>query len=157
MSYISDELKARNIPDVLTFKDGTKLTDKADWEKRRTEMVEIIAENMFGHVPPSYPIETEEIKFSDKFLGKKIYYSKLMLKINTPKGQAQFPIYQFLPKDKTNITGYIYEPWHLRYVGVEAAKEITALGLTLEEYVLLVREERVQILKGDKELDESDS
>ena len=53
------------------------------------------------------------------------------------------------PKDKTNITGYIYEPWHIRYVGVEAAKEITALGLTLEEYVLLTRKERIQTLKGE--------
>lgn len=39
------------------------------------------------------------------------------------------------PKGKTHITGYDYEPWHLRYVGVEAAKEITASGLTLEEYL----------------------
>ena len=39
------------------------------------------------------------------------------------------------PKGKTYITGYDYEPWHLRYVGVEAAKEITASGLTLEEYL----------------------
>ena len=39
------------------------------------------------------------------------------------------------PKDKTNITGYSYEPWHLRYVGVDVAKEITAKGLTLEEYL----------------------
>lgn len=39
------------------------------------------------------------------------------------------------PKEKTHITGYSYEPWHLRYVGVEAAKEITEKGLTLEEYL----------------------
>lgn len=39
------------------------------------------------------------------------------------------------PKDKTDITGYAYEPWHLRYVGVEAAREITSQGLTLEEYL----------------------
>lgn len=39
------------------------------------------------------------------------------------------------PKDKTHITGYSYEPWHLRYVGVETAKEITSKGLTLEEYL----------------------
>lgn len=39
------------------------------------------------------------------------------------------------PKDKTNITGYSYEPWHLRYVGVDVAKEITEKGLTLEEYI----------------------
>ena len=40
------------------------------------------------------------------------------------------------PKDKTNITGIIYEPWHFRYVGVEAAKYIMSNNLTLEEYIL---------------------
>ncbi len=39
------------------------------------------------------------------------------------------------PKDKTDITGIIYEPWHWRFVGINTAKEINRLGLTLEEYV----------------------
>ena len=39
------------------------------------------------------------------------------------------------PKDKTHITGYSYEPWHLRYVGVDVAEEITSRGITLEEYL----------------------
>ena len=39
------------------------------------------------------------------------------------------------PKGKTDITGYDYEPWHLRYVGVDAATYIMENGLTLEEYV----------------------
>ena len=39
------------------------------------------------------------------------------------------------PQDKSNIKGIIYEPWHYRYVGVDAAKEMTEKGLTLEEYV----------------------
>ena len=38
------------------------------------------------------------------------------------------------PQDKSDITGIIYEPWHYRYVGVDAAKEMTENGLTLEEY-----------------------
>lgn len=38
------------------------------------------------------------------------------------------------PWDKTDITGYIYEPWHIRYVGVNAAKLITDSGLCLEEF-----------------------
>ncbi len=38
-------------------------------------------------------------------------------------------------KDTTNITKVTYEPWHWRYVGVEAAKEIKARGVTLEEYL----------------------
>ena len=39
------------------------------------------------------------------------------------------------PKDKEHITGVIYEPWHYRYVGVEAATEIMSRGLCLEEYL----------------------
>lgn len=38
------------------------------------------------------------------------------------------------PSDKTNITGYPYEPWHLRYVGKEIATIIYTNNLTLEEY-----------------------
>lgn len=38
------------------------------------------------------------------------------------------------PKYKTNITGYIYEPWHYRYVGVNLAKKLYKNNLTLEEY-----------------------
>lgn len=39
------------------------------------------------------------------------------------------------PSDKTGITGIIYEPWHYRYVGKEAAQEIHTLGVCLEEYL----------------------
>ncbi len=40
------------------------------------------------------------------------------------------------PKGKENITGYIFEPWHYRYVGVENATKIHNDGITLEEYLL---------------------
>lgn len=38
------------------------------------------------------------------------------------------------PKGKEKITGYSYEPWHLRYVGKELAKYLRKNNLTLEEY-----------------------
>ena len=39
------------------------------------------------------------------------------------------------PKDKEEITGIIYEPWHYRYVGKEHAAIIMENGLCLEEYL----------------------
>lgn len=39
------------------------------------------------------------------------------------------------PKGKETITGYAYEPWHLRYVGKDAAREMYDKGLTLEQYL----------------------
>lgn len=38
-------------------------------------------------------------------------------------------------EDKQSKTGYSYEPWHIRYVGKAAAKDIYESGLCLEEYL----------------------
>ena len=42
-------------------------------------------------------------------------------------------ILRYLP-DSEYITGYVYEPWHYRYVGPEHAEKIMKLGITYEEY-----------------------
>jgi D-alanyl-D-alanine carboxypeptidase len=47
------------------------------------------------------------------------------------------PAYGFIiryPKGKESITGYNYEPWHVRYVGTAISAAIAAQGITLEEY-----------------------
>ncbi len=62
--------------------------------------------------------------------------------------QADTPVQQWLlenswrygfilrfPKEKEDVTGIIYEPWHYRYVGREAAEEIYHSNLCLEEYL----------------------
>lgn len=43
------------------------------------------------------------------------------------------------PSGKKGITGYNYEPWHYRYVGVKAATEIYEHELTLEEFFQVVK------------------
>jgi zinc D-Ala-D-Ala carboxypeptidase len=59
---------------------------------------------------------------------------------NTKEGKwlaehcAEFGFIIRYPKGKESITGYNYEPWHIRYVGKEIAQEIMSQGLTLEEY-----------------------
>lgn len=49
------------------------------------------------------------------------------------------PEYGFIlryPEGKEDVTGYAYEPWHMRYVGnASIAKEIATKDLTLEEYL----------------------
>ena len=42
------------------------------------------------------------------------------------------------PKGKENITGYKYEPWHLRYVGKDVAASVSKQKITLEEYFNVV-------------------
>lgn len=38
------------------------------------------------------------------------------------------------PDDKTDVTGNMYEPWHYRYVGIDAAYAMHGSGQCLEEY-----------------------
>lgn len=67
----------------------------------------------------------------------------------TPEGQwvyenaHHFGFIIRYPQGKTDITGYAWEPWHLRYVGVEAATQVKTLGLTFEEY-----HDTLQALRG---------
>ncbi len=68
--------------------------------------------------------------------------------INADEGSTNAEVYEWLaenawkygfilryPDGKTDITNTMYEPWHYRYVGREAAKEIYESGLCLEEYL----------------------
>lgn len=60
---------------------------------------------------------------------------------NTPAGKwlaAHAHEYGFIiryPKGKESITGYQYEPWHIRYLGVKTATAVYESGLCLEEYL----------------------
>lgn len=60
------------------------------------------------------------------------------------------------PKGKSDITGYIYEPWHYRYIGdIEVAKHIMDNDLTFEEYTVKLEEEKK--IKAKKEMDDQSS
>ena len=83
--------------------------------------------------------------------GYSEHQTGLAVDINTASSSAHFentPQYQWLsenswkygfilryPEGKQHITGFIFEPWHYRYVGLETAKAIHESGLTYEEYL----------------------
>lgn len=46
------------------------------------------------------------------------------------------------PKGKTDITGYQFEPWHLRFIGIEHATKVNNLKITYDEYYDLFIKER---------------
>lgn len=60
---------------------------------------------------------------------------------DTPEGKwlaANCWKYGFIiryPEGKEQYTGYMYEPWHIRYIGTDMAKKVYDSGLSLEEYL----------------------
>lgn len=70
--------------------------------------------------------------------GKNESYPEIWKKIHEKLADFGF-ILRYI-KGKEDITGYSYEPWHIRYIGLsDTAKEITEKGLTLEEYLAAKR------------------
>ena len=90
----------------------------------------------------AYPGRSEhQTGWAVDITSKSMNYGLSQNFINYPEGQwinANCAEYGFIIRylqGKEDITGYMYEPWHLRYVGVDVAKEIMAKGITLEEYL----------------------
>ena len=48
---------------------------------------------------------------------------------------AEYGFIVRFPQGKEKVTGYDYEPWHIRYVGVELAQKLMSTGQCLEEYL----------------------
>ena len=80
-----------------------------------------------------------------------IQYPEIWEKIHAKLADYGF-ILRYL-KDKEHITGYGYEPWHIRYIdNVDIAREIMSSGVTLEGYLGAVNETDVSIDYGTSDL-----
>ena len=80
-----------------------------------------------------------------------IQYPEIWEKIHAKIADYGF-VLRFL-EGKEHLTGYGYEPWHIRYVdSVDIAKEIMSTGVTLESYLGDVNETDVDIDYGTSEL-----
>ena len=80
-----------------------------------------------------------------------IQYPEIWAKIHEKLASHGF-ILRYL-KDKEQITGYGYEPWHIRYIDdPDKAAEIMKKGITLEEYLGAVKASDVTIDYGKSDL-----
>lgn len=71
----------------------------------------------------------EVINENNAMISERDIFSKIHAKL------ADYGFILRFPENGKDITGYDYEPWHFRYVGIDAAKEIAEQNITLEEYL----------------------
>ncbi len=117
--------------------------------RSREEQQEIIDEKIDFYLGFGYTSEDAQAQAYREAapVGCSEHESGLAVDINAEEGDL-WTIYDWLarnaweygfilryPEDKEDITGITYEPWHYRYVGRKAAKEIYERGITLEEYL----------------------
>ena len=126
----------QKIIDEYTIKYGSSYVEKYVAEVRTSEHHTGLAVDLALVVNGKKVIENDDL----------MAHEDIYLEIH--KYLKDFGFILRYPKDKENITGYNYEPWHIRYVGVIPATIIYENNLTLEEYlsnfsgVLIVNKEK---------------
>ena len=97
---LTGKLKERELPDLLTFKNGEAVDSKALWSKRRAEILELLKSEIYGFSPPPPQKVTAVIQKcdDDAFAGKAVH-SVIDIQFDTPKGQFSFPINMIIPKN----------------------------------------------------------
>lgn len=95
-----------------------------------------------------FKLKNEDGSFTDVYYNEDmVQYPEIWEKIHARLADYGF-ILRYL-EGREHITGYGYEPWHIRYVdSPDIAKEITEKGLTLEEYLGAVKASDVTIDLG---------
>ncbi|MDD4774056.1 MAG: alpha/beta hydrolase [Eubacteriales bacterium] len=96
--FIHDELTRRGVPDLLTHANGIKITGPDNWELRRSELIEILAREEYGYMPPPAPVTYEIISHNKNEYGGKVQYYAVRLTIATPDSEFSFMLNVFLPK-----------------------------------------------------------
>ncbi|MBR3289597.1 MAG: M15 family metallopeptidase [Clostridia bacterium] len=107
------------------------LSEGYDRQEAETQAATIVARPGCSEHNTGLAVDVECADFADLDEGFKDTFAYEWLQEHC----AEFGFILRFPQDKEDITGVIYEPWHYRYVGVEAATEIMSRGLCLEEYL----------------------
>lgn len=163
ISHLENVAKNRLSSDQFMIKEAAEAFDAMTNDAKNIDKIEIVATTAFRtydrqkQLYDSYVAnhgEAQATRFSAK-PGSSEHQTGLAVDVTTPSINYElsqdFEVtkafkwlsenaykYGFIlrfPKGKEEITGYMYEPWHYRYVGLNAAKEITLKEITFEEFV----------------------
>ncbi len=142
--------EARNNFEALTKKaleDGYRI--KASSGFRNYETQKTIMANEINSGNPNASIAVAKAGYSEHQLGTAIDVTGLSIRYDSAskkfdksdeanwmeKYASEYGFIESYPSGKEKITGYMYEPWHYRYVGLDKAKEIIKNNQTINEYL----------------------
>ena len=103
--------KPVNVPELLVCEDGTKVTTKDVWEKkRRGEIREFYRREVYGRRPVEKPraLKFEQLGEDEEFLGGRAVKRRAYVSFEAPGGKGGFHIEAYIPKSAKPVPGFIY-------------------------------------------------
>ena len=104
-NYDESKVPKYTLPDPLVFDDGAKLTDPADWKKRRAEILRLFEENVYGRSPKhSGQLQFEVRSVTSDALDGKAVRKEITVRLGDNPDAPKMDILLYLPKDsKTRV------------------------------------------------------
>ena len=94
---IAKKLEKINLPDILSFKNGEKITTIKDWETRREELKKEFQSKMYGNIPAApKSIRFEEISADEYFCAGKTVLRKVNIICELENGEFEVPFFTFV-------------------------------------------------------------
>lgn len=95
-------------PNLLTFADGTPVTDPAQWPARRAEILDILRREEYGYSPAAPASVTGKVVSADTACcSGKAVLERVELTFDTEKGPFTFPIHLFVPKKAQPVPVFV--------------------------------------------------
>lgn len=95
---ILEDLKNRNLPDVLRMDDGTRCDSAEKWEKRRAEILDLFAREVYGYMPePPESVSCSVVGTCENAVAGFAMYYLLRISFETPKGHFSFDAELYIP------------------------------------------------------------
>lgn len=96
--FLRDEMIRRGVPDLMRYANGLQITEAGDWELRRAELIEILAREEYGYMPPPAPVTYEILSHNKNEYGGKVQFTSVKLKIQTIDSVFCYTLNLFIPR-----------------------------------------------------------
>jgi len=97
-NYDESKVAPYTLPDPLTFADGTKLTSPDQWPKRRTEILALFEDQMYGVIPPPPDVMRLEVLESRDILGGRATRKQIRMWFRKENTGPKIDWILFIPK-----------------------------------------------------------
>lgn len=106
---INEELKKRNIPEILTDSEGKKINTIEQWEIYKKEIKRILCEQEYGFFPEGHAkIATKIIEENTKYCASSAVYRKIEMTMFWEGKEYTFPIKSVIPKLENPCPAFIF-------------------------------------------------
>ena len=106
-NYDEAQVPKFELPQILELNDGTKVSSKSDWKKRRLEIVKLFGEHVYGFSPKADSVKFELLETSDDAMAGKAI--RKQVKVTTTRGDQShdFEVLIYLPKSSKAVPIFV--------------------------------------------------